>query len=50
MNILVIERKIFRRIFGPTEDTDGTWRITTNDELNNLIRNKNIIDYIKPKD
>jgi len=50
MKILITERKIFRRIFGPTEDTDGTWRITTNYELNNLVRNKNIIDYIKPKD
>jgi hypothetical protein len=50
MKILINERKIFRRTFGPTEDIDGTWRITTNNELNNLVRNKNIIDYIKPKD
>jgi hypothetical protein len=50
IKILITERKIIRRIFGPTENTDGKWRITTNDELNNLIRNKNIIDYIKPKD
>jgi hypothetical protein len=26
---------------------DGTWRIKMNDELNNWIRNKNIIFYIK---
>jgi hypothetical protein len=50
MKILITERKTFRRIFGPTEYRDGTWRITTNDEINNLIRNKNIIDYMKPKD
>jgi len=50
MKILISERTIFRRIFSPTEDTDGTWRITANDELNNLVRNKNITDYIKPKD
>jgi len=29
-----------------TKNVDDTWRIKTNDELNNLIRN-NIINYIK---
>jgi hypothetical protein len=38
---------ILRRIFWLTNDRDGTWRIKTNDELNNLIRNKNIINYVK---
>jgi hypothetical protein len=33
--------------FGRTEETDGTWRIKTNDELDKLIRHKNIINYIK---
>jgi hypothetical protein len=45
--LLVIERKILRRIFGPIKETDGTWRIKTNDELNKLIENKNIISLIK---
>ena len=45
--LLIIERKILRRIFGPTKDRDGTWKIETSDELNNLIRNNNIINYIK---
>jgi hypothetical protein len=40
------ERGILR-IFGPTKDRDGTWRIKTNDELNNRNRNKNIVFYIK---
>jgi hypothetical protein len=31
----------------PTKDRDDTWRIKTNDELNNLIRNNNISFYIK---
>ena len=26
---------------------DGTWRVKTNDELDELIRHKNIINYIK---
>jgi hypothetical protein len=35
--LLVFERKILRRIFGPTKERDGMWRIKTNDELNKLI-------------
>jgi hypothetical protein len=42
----VYERKVLRRIHGPTKESDGTWRIKSNDELNNLIGNKNIINYI----
>jgi hypothetical protein len=34
-------------MFGPTKERDGTWRIKTNDELEKLIRYKNIINYIK---
>ena len=45
--LLINERKIFRRIYGPTKERDGTWRIKINCELNNLITNKNIINYIK---
>jgi hypothetical protein len=45
--LLITERKILRRIFGPIKDRDGTWKIETSVELNNLIRNKNLINYIK---
>jgi hypothetical protein len=45
--LLITEREILRRIFGPTKDRDGTWKIETSDEFNNLIRNKNIINCIK---
>jgi hypothetical protein len=34
-------------ILGPTEDRHGTWRIKTNYEFKNLIRNQNINNYIK---
>ena len=44
---MVFERKVLRRIFGPTKERDGTWRIKTNDELDDLIRHKNTINYIK---
>ena len=36
-----------RRIFDPTKERDGTWRIKTNDELDELIRRKNTIIRIK---
>jgi len=45
--LMVFERKVLRKIFGPTRERDGTWRIKTNDELDKLIRHKNIINYIK---
>jgi hypothetical protein len=45
--LMVFERKVLREIFGPTKERDGTWRIKTNDELDKLIKHKNIINYIK---
>jgi len=45
--LMVFERKVLRRIFRPTKERDGTWRIKTNDELDELIRHKNIINHIK---
>jgi hypothetical protein len=44
--LLVFERKILRRIFGPTKE-DQIWRIKTNEELDKLIKPKNIVNYIK---
>jgi hypothetical protein len=38
---------MLRRIFGPTKERDGTWRIKTNNALNKLIENRTIINYIK---
>jgi len=45
--LMVFERKVLRRIFGPTKERDGAWRIKTNDELDELIRHKNITNHIK---
>jgi hypothetical protein len=44
---MVFERKVLKKIFGPTKERDGTWRIKTNDELDKLIRHKKITNYIK---
>jgi len=43
--LLVFERKILRRIFGPTKENQ-IWRVKTNEELDKLIKRKNIINYI----
>jgi len=42
--LMVFERKVLRKTFGPTKGIVGTWRIETNDEL---IRHKNITNHIK---
>jgi hypothetical protein len=47
--LLVFERKILRRIFGLTKENQ-IWRVKTNEELDKLIKHKNIINYIKLKD
>jgi hypothetical protein len=40
------ERKILRRIFGPTKENQ-IWKVKTNEGLDKLINHKNIINYIK---
>ena len=45
--LMVFERKVLRKIFGPTKERGGTWRIKTNDELDELIGHKNIINRTK---
>jgi hypothetical protein len=35
----IFERKVLRRTYGPTKESDGTWRIKSNDKLNRLIGN-----------
>jgi hypothetical protein len=44
---MIFERNVLRRIFGPTKERDGTCRIKRNDEVDELIRHKNIINLIK---
>jgi hypothetical protein len=45
--LMAFERKVLRRIFGPTKERDVKWRIKTNDDLDELIKHKNIINHIK---
>ena len=44
--LLVFERKILRKIFGPNNG-NGIWRIKTNQELDEIIKRKNIINFIR---
>jgi hypothetical protein len=44
--LLVFERKILWKIFGPTRENQ-LWRIKTNDKLDKLIKHHNIINHIK---
>jgi hypothetical protein len=46
--LLVFERKILRRIFGPTKENQIR-RIKTHEELDKLIKHKNLI-ILKLKD
>jgi hypothetical protein len=43
---MVFERKILRKVFGPTYE-NGFWRIKTNQKLNKRIKYKNIINYAR---
>jgi len=40
---------VLRETFVATKERGGTWKIKTNDELDELIRHKNIINHIKAK-
>jgi hypothetical protein len=44
-SLLVFERRVLRKNYGPTQDNGGAWGIT-NEELENLIK-KNIVRFIK---
>ena len=44
--LLVFERKIFRRIYGPKHE-NGEWKIRTNRELEEISKGENIVKWIK---
>ena len=45
--LMIFERKIMRKIFGPTRSEDGYWRIKTILEINDILKGQNIIGFIK---
>jgi len=44
---MIFERRIMRKIFGPKRTDDGYWRIKTNQEINEILKGQNIIEFIK---
>jgi len=44
---MTFERKIIRKIYGPTRTNDAYWRIKTNQEINDILKGQNIIGFIK---
>jgi hypothetical protein len=45
--MMTFEINIIRKIFSPTRTDDGYWRIKTNQEINDILKGKNIIGFIK---
>ena len=45
--LMIFERKITRKIFGPTRTDDDYWRIKTSQEINDILIGQNIIGFIK---
>jgi len=44
--LLVFERKLFRRLYGPKYE-DGEWKSRTNRELEEFSKGENIVKWIK---
>jgi hypothetical protein len=38
--LMIFERKIRRKIYGPRRREDGHWKIKTNQEINDRIKGK----------
>jgi hypothetical protein len=44
--LMVFERKILRKVFGPTYE-NGYWQIKTNQKLDKIIKYRNIINFAR---
>ena len=45
----IFERRILRKVFGPVQNEDGFWRNGMNYKLNDLIKNADIVRFVKSK-
>jgi len=45
----IFQRRILRKIFDPVQNKDGSWRIRMNYELNELIKNADIVRFIESR-
>jgi len=48
-HLRIFEHRILRKIFGPVQNEDGSWRIRMNYELNELIGDTHIVRLIKSR-
>jgi len=48
-HLRIFERRILRKVFGPVQNEDGFWRIRMNYELYDLIKNADIVGFVKSK-
>jgi hypothetical protein len=48
-HLRIFECRILRKILGPVQNEDGSWRIRMNYELNELIENVDIVRFIKSR-
>jgi len=46
--VLIFERTIFRRIYGPKYE-NGKWKSRTNRELEDMSKGENIVKWMKVK-
>jgi hypothetical protein len=44
--LLVFERKVLRKIYGQNNEK-GIWGIKTNEEMDEIIKHKNIINFVR---
>ena len=47
--LTIFERRLLRKIFGTVQNEDGFWRIRMNHELNDLIKNADVVRHVKSK-
>jgi len=48
-HLRIFGRRILRKIFGPVQNADGSWRIRMNYELNELIEKADMVRFIKSR-
>jgi hypothetical protein len=48
-NLRISELRLLRKIFGPVQNEDGSWRIRMNYELNELIEDAELVSFIKSR-
>jgi hypothetical protein len=43
----MFERKILSSVYGPVQDSNNDWRLRTNQEIEALMKEENIVRFIK---